>query len=315
MILAATPDAVYRTPQNSFDDVERVLDAGAVRQLAVADRSSAVFAATGTGLYRTTDGGDSWVDLDVPVEDVYSVLVSDDRIYVGVRPAGIYCSCDDGETWTELTAFKEPSFTSSWPTNPHREHAHVRSLASPPAAPNWLIAGVEVGGIALSTNGGASWRECPLVPDDVHHVLCITAGRWVVSCGTGGPDGRGGVYQTEDKGETWERLDTGTRPYVRQSCYQNRLYIPANRSAPLWTPPDATLLVETPDGFDPVSYPGAPTSFIIAWATAGDQLLAGTNDGRILQGRGRGWVSLGTVPVSPDDQQAYGVTSLLSIAG
>jgi hypothetical protein len=67
MILAATPDAVYRTPQNSFDDVERVLDAGAVRQLAVADRSSVVFAATGTGLYRTIDGGDSWVDLDVSV--------------------------------------------------------------------------------------------------------------------------------------------------------------------------------------------------------------------------------------------------------
>jgi hypothetical protein len=67
--------------------------------------------------------------------------------------------------------------------------------------------------------------------------------------------------------------------------------------------------------FEPVSYPGDPTSFIISWATAGDQLLAGTNDGRILQGRGRDWVSLGAVPVSPDNQQAYGVTSLLRIAG
>jgi hypothetical protein len=30
IILAATPDAVYRTPQHPFDDVERVLDTGAV---------------------------------------------------------------------------------------------------------------------------------------------------------------------------------------------------------------------------------------------------------------------------------------------
>lgn len=312
MILAATPDAVYRTPQHPFDDVERVLDTGAVRQLVIADGSSVVFAATATGLYRTTDGGESWVDLSVPIESVYSVLVSDGCIYAGVRPAGIYRSCDDGETWTALSAFEEASFTSAWPTNPHRDHAHVRSLASPPAAPNWLVAGVEVGGIVISGDRGASWRACPAVPDDVHHVLCITADRWVVSCGTGGPDGVGGLYQTEDKGETWERLDTGTRPYVRQSCYHDRLYIPANRTAPLWTPPDATLLVEATDGFDRVSYPGEPTSFIISWATAGDQLLAGTNDGRILQGRGREWVSLGTVPVSPDTRQAYGVTSLVT---
>jgi photosystem II stability/assembly factor-like uncharacterized protein len=287
MILAATPDAVYRTPQQPFDDVERVLDAGAVRQLVAADGSSAVFAATATGLYRTTDGGDSWADLGVPVKDVHSVLVRDVCIYAGVRPAGIYCSGDDGETWTALTAFEESSFTSAWPTNPHREHAQVRSLASPRTAPNWVVAGVEAGGIVLSSDRGASWRECPAVPDDVHHVLCITADRWVVSCGTGGPDGTGGVYQTEDRGETWDQLDTGTRPYVRQSCYHDRLYISANRSAPLWTPPDATLLIEATDGIDPVLYPSAPTSFIISWATAVDQLLAGTNDGRILQGRGR----------------------------
>jgi photosystem II stability/assembly factor-like uncharacterized protein len=312
MILAATPDSVYRAPQHPFDEAERVLDVGAVRKLAVADGSSAVFAATATGLYRTSDDGGSWVDLGVPVEDVHSVLLSDGFIYAGVRPARIYRSSDGGETWRELTGFKEPSFTSSWPTNPHREHAQVRSLASPQTAPNSLVAGVEVGGVVLSSDRGTSWRECPAVPDDVHHVLCITADRWIVSCGTGGPDGNGGVYQTEDKGETWERLDTGTRPYVREACYHDRLYIPANRTAPLWNPPDATLRIERTDGFESVSYPGEPTSFVISWATAGDQLLAGTNDGRILRGRGSEWVSLGAVPVSPDNQQAYGVTSLVT---
>lgn len=312
MILAATPDGVYRAPQQRFDDVERVLNAGAVRQLVEVDGSSAVLAATKSGLYRTTDGGDSWVALGVPVADVYSVLVSDGYIYAGVRPAAIYRSSDGGETWTALTAFEEASFTSSWPTNPHREHAHVRSLASPQTAPRWLVAGVEVGGLVLSSDGGTSWQKCQAVPDDVHHVLCVTANRWVVSSGTGGPEGKGGVYETENKGETWGRLDTGPRPYVRQSCYHDRLYISANRTAPFWTPPDATILIEAGNSFEPVRYPGRPTSFIISWVTVGNQILAGTNDGRILEGRGREWVSLGTIPVSSEDQQAYGVTSLVT---
>lgn len=310
MMLAATPDAVYRVPERQFDVAERVLDAGAVRQLGVADESAAVFAATETGLYRTTDDGDSWVEFNAPVADVYSVLISDGCIYIGARPAGIYRSRDGGETWTELAVFEELAFASSWPTNPHLTHAHVRSLASPQTASGWLIAGVEVGGVVLSSDGGASWRDCPAVPDDVHHALCITADRWVVSCGTGGPEREGGVYQTENRGNTWKRLDTEARPYVRESCYHDRLYISANRTAPSWTPPDATLRVETDSGFESVSYPGEPTSFIISWATVGDRLLAGTNDGQILQGRKREWVSLGTVPVSQDDQRAYGVTSL-----
>ncbi len=304
---------MYRVPRRPFDTVEQVLNTGTPRQLLTGDEFSGGFAATETGLFRTTDDGDSWSDVGVPRKDIYSVLVSDGCIYAGVRPAAIYCSHDGGETWSALASFQESSFASSWPTNPHREHAQVRSLASPSTAPELLIAGVEVGGLVVSPDGGASWRECPAVPDDVHHVLCITTERWVVSCGTGGPERNGGVYQTHDRGESWERLDTGQRPYVRESCHQDRLYTAANRSAPLWTPPDAALLVEDDYGFEPAPYPGEPQSFVISWVTTDDRILAGTNHGRILRGREDEWEELGTVPVSPDEQQAAGVTSLTII--
>lgn len=44
----------------------------------------AVFAATQSGLFRSTDGGATWTDLDVPRREVYSVLASSDgeRLYV-----------------------------------------------------------------------------------------------------------------------------------------------------------------------------------------------------------------------------------------
>ena len=314
MLLAATPDGVYRAPKLPFNSVESVLRAGMTRQLLTGKDIPGVFAATEAGLFHTTDSGDTWNDLGVPGGDVYSVLVSDGCIYAGIRPADIYCSTDLGETWTVLTGFRDSSFASSWPTNPHRNHAHVRSLDSPPNKPELLVAGVEVGGLLMSADGGASWRECPSVPDDVHHVLCITTEQWTVSCGTGGPDNCGGVYRTDDMGETWEQLDTGERPYVRESCYHDRLYTAANRTPPLWTPPDATILVEgAEDWLEAVSYPNEPTSFVISWEPTDNHILAGTNDGQILQGQRDEWQCMGTIPVSSDDQQAFGVTSLALI--
>lgn len=313
MLFAGTPDGVYRASERPFDSVEHVFTTGMTRQLRAEDEFGGVFAATDSGIFHTTDQGDSWQDLGCPEENVYSIMVSDGRIYAGVRPADIYYSDDGGETWSKLTGFRESPSASSWPTNPHRDHAHVRSLASPPRDTGLLIAGVEVGGIVMSSDSGSSWRECPVVPDDVHHVLCLTDDRWIVSCGTGGPDGRGGVYRTDDRGETWTRLDTGDRPYVRASCYYDHLYTAANRTAPLWTPPDAALLVESDHGFEAVSYPGEPASFIISWTSTENGILAGTNDGRILQGRENDWNCLGTVPISTDDQRAFGVTSLAYI--
>lgn len=174
-----------------------------------------------------------------------------------------------------------------------------------------LLAGVEVGGLVVSTDQGGTWRGCRAVPDDVHHVLAITDDRWVVSCGTGGPDSYGGVFETRDAGDTWTQLDTGEYAYVRESCYLDGLHTAANRTAPFWEPPDARMFRETADGtLERVSYPGEPTSYVISWTTAGEAILAGTNDGQVLRRAQDEWKRVGTVPISDDEQGAFGVRSL-----
>ena len=320
MLLAATSEGVYRADRLPFESVEHVFEDGAVRQLHTDTGGSVTFAATDAGLFRTVDGGDTWRALGVPVADVYSVLATDDRLYAGVRPAGIFVSerreevwnsTARDELWDRLAGFEQLAAASDWPTNPHHESARVRTLASPPGSPDVLLAGVEVGGLVVSFDGGERWHEVPSVPDDVHHVLPITGERWVVSCGTGGPADDGGVFETRDAGETWTRRDTGAYRYVRESCYRDRLYTAGNRTAPLWIPPDAALFVETADsGLESVPYPGVPTSVVISWTTLDDALLAGTNDGRILRGQDDEWREVGAVPVEADDQRAFGVRSL-----
>jgi hypothetical protein len=310
MLFVATSTGVYRASDLPFDSAEHVIDGPTVRQLHGGDDGN-MYACTDAGLFRTINGGETWTDLGVPDSDVYSVLVTDDRIYAGVEPAAIYCSVDAGETWTPLDGFSALAADSSWPTNPHHDSACVRSLAAPSGPSDLLLAGVEVGGLVVRPDRGGTWHDCPAVPDDVHHVLPVTGDRWVVSCGTGGPGGHGGVFETRDAGDSWTRLDTGEYAYVRESCYLDGLSTAANRTAPFWEPPDARMFHETGDRtLERVSYPGEPTSYVISWTTAGDALLAGTNDGQVLRNAQDDWERVGRVPVSDDEQRAFGVRSL-----
>ena len=53
------------------------------------------------------DEGQTWEDLGVPQEEVYSIVASPDgeRLYAGTHPAHLYVSTDSGETWDELEGF------------------------------------------------------------------------------------------------------------------------------------------------------------------------------------------------------------------
>lgn len=310
MLLAGTPDGLYRAPTERFEEAAQVLEDTSVRSLE--SRRESTFAATDRGLFETNDGGETWAALDLPVENVHAVHAQGERLYAGVEPAGIYRSQRDGRDWTRLDGFDSVEDEAAWPTNPHRDTAWVRDITTVPGRPDTLLAGVEVGGLVASTDGGESWRQVEAVPDDVHHILPITAQRWVVSCGVGGPDRYGGVFETTDAGETWAERDLGPYEYVRESCYDDRLYTAGNRSGPLWTPPDAALFVDRNGTLESVPYPGEPDSFVISWAVHGEEVFAGTNDGAILRGPGD-WERIGRVPVSESDQQAWGVRSLVTI--
>lgn len=159
MCLVGSDDGVYRVSDADSVTVTKTLDSGRVmrlRQFAVVD---GVFAATKTGLYRSLDGT-QWTELGVPETKVYAVSAGPaGALYAGTRPAHVYVteSIDTDTTsveWHELDGFQELPSREEWRLPRHDDLSQVRDLHIDPAASNRIVAGVEVGGVHISENGG-----------------------------------------------------------------------------------------------------------------------------------------------------------------
>ena len=299
-VLIGTRDGVYRTATIPVEDAEQVLDSGDVPRIQTFPESDGVFAATKTGLYQSMDEGQTWENLGVPQEEVYSVVASPDgeRLYAGTHPAHLYVSTNRGETWDELEGFQELPSRDEWHTPRHRNEAHVRSLGVHPETPDRVIAGVEVGGVHVSEDQGETWTERrDGVHDDVHHILILGPDEYVASCGDG-------LYRTSDAGQSWTQLDTELdHRYFREAFeLDGRLYAAAARSSPgTWSGKNGAdaILVESMDNgetLETVSYPGDPEEVILAWTAVDGDVLAGTNDGRLLRRDSDGtWTDAGHV--------------------
>jgi photosystem II stability/assembly factor-like uncharacterized protein len=307
MLLAGAYDGVYRVAGPRFDDAEQVLKTDRVMRVRRFDGWDGVYAATQSGLFRSTDEGTSWDRLDVPREEVYSVLgdPAGERLYAGTHPAHLYVSEDDGETWQELEGFQDLPSRDEWHTPRHRNEAHVRSLCAHPDVPERVVAGVEVGGVHVSDDRGVTWTERKAgVHDDVHHVLLLGPDEYVASTGNG-------LYRTEDAGNSWTRLDDDPdHRYFREAFFHDgTLYAAASRSSPgTWQGErgaDAALFESTDRGdtLESVAYPLAPEEVVLAWtahdgggSADGGTVVAGTNDGGVMVHEDGEWVEGGRIP-------------------
>jgi photosystem II stability/assembly factor-like uncharacterized protein len=162
-----------------------------------------------------------------------------------------------------------------------------------------VIAGVEVGGVHVSEDGGETWTERrDGVHDDIHHVLVLGPDEYIASTGNG-------LYRTRDAGRSWTRLDTDLdHRYFREAfALDGRLYAAAARSSPgTWRGErgaDAILVESTDIGetFESVSYPGRPEEVVLAWTAVAGTVVAGTSNGRLISRASDGtWTGVGQVP-------------------
>ena len=161
----------------------------------------------GSGLKRSADGGDTFEEVPLPEQDVFSVAVSaaDGAVYAGTEPSRLFRSADGGDSWAELTALQEIPSRPDWSFPPRPWTSHVRWIAPSPQDPELVLVGIELGGLMLTEDGGASFSDHrPQAPRDVH---CLA---WHPSVPGRAYEAAGdGAAWSRDGGRSWEKADAG----------------------------------------------------------------------------------------------------------
>jgi len=223
-LFATTGSAVARIDVHDDASVRATisLDGSGAQCIAVdpTDPDRAFVGTFDAGVYRTRDAGQTWerVSHDLPTKRVLSVAISPSRrsgglqtVYAGTEPSHLYRSDDDGETWQEMPALTTLPSAPSWSFPPRPWTSHVRWIAPHHDDPDLLFAGIELGGVMRTNDGGETWEDRkPGSYHDSHAVLTHprAPGRVYEAAG-------GGVALSDDTGVTWREVDDGMdRHYV-----------------------------------------------------------------------------------------------------
>jgi photosystem II stability/assembly factor-like uncharacterized protein len=169
-----------------------------------------IFGHADNGIYKTTDGGASWVRLvggGLPGATYGRISVAvapsmPERVYTlitrpagpmgsGAQTLGAYRSDDGGATWTDLSIGTSLQSSYGW---------YLSVISVSPTSPDTVF----MGGLSLrrSTAGGSTWRTVTPPHVDMHALAWDAAGRLL--CGDDG-----GVHRTTDLGSTWSALNDG----------------------------------------------------------------------------------------------------------
>ncbi|HEX9582056.1 MAG TPA: glycosyl hydrolase [Gemmatimonadales bacterium] len=185
------------------------------------------FGATGGGLWKTTDGGQTWqpvTDGQISSSSVGAVAVCEanpDVVYLGMGETqlrgnimqgdGVYRSVDGGKTWRHigLRASQATARIRVHPTDCNTAWVAAFGLHSMPSPDR---------GIYKTTNGGESWKKVLFRDDrsggvdlvfDPGNPAVIYAALWEAwrkswAMSSGGPGS--GLFKSTDYGETWQEI-------------------------------------------------------------------------------------------------------------
>ena len=188
----------------------------------------------GDGIYKSSDGGKTWVHLGLRDGQQIPAMVVDprnpDRLFVAVlghpygpnEERGIFRSTDGGKSFQKVLYKDENTGASDVeldPSNPNIVYAALWEAREGPWE-NAAWSGTS-GGIFKSTDGGNTWNRLTKgLPDGVTQSnLAIAASdpkRIYAAVATTHDAGISvGLYRSDDAGESWSKVTGDTRPGTR----------------------------------------------------------------------------------------------------
>lgn len=279
----------------------------------------------GDGIYKSTDGGDSWHNMGLPNSERISRILVDPKdsntVYACVPgklwsdsdDRGLYKTTDGGKTWDKILKGPNPStgcsmismssqdpkvlFAGMWDFR--RKGWTFRSGGEGPTSPSGS-------GFFKTTDGGATWQE--LDEKSAKGLPAKPWGRIAVAVAPSKPDvvyamiesTRSGLFRSDDGGKTWQEGDRSNWMVWRPFYFANLIVDPKNENKIY--KPDLTLIMSEDGGksFSGIGN-GAHGDFHTVWVNPDntDHLIAG-DDGGVWYSYdgGNTWWKANNLPIS-----------------
>lgn len=177
----------------------------------------------GTGLYRTTNGGETWTFMGFADSERISKVVIDPRdakvIYAAAaghlwnshKTRGVYKSVDNGKTWKQLLYIDENTGCIDLDINPKNPDVLFAAMWEFRRKPYFFTSGGKGSGLYKTTDGGKTWKKIKkgLPAGDL--------GRIDLDISQSNPEilyaiveaKETGLYKSTDHGESWQEAGTG----------------------------------------------------------------------------------------------------------
>jgi photosystem II stability/assembly factor-like uncharacterized protein len=166
------------------------------------DSEQIIYAGTDTGIYRSKDGGKTWVQINQGLFDknIHSLLIDPEdtnTVYAGTS-RGIFKSEDAGDNWSDW--FDESVGLT---------HTHVHDLVMHPDNSEILFAATD-GGVFQSLDAGENWQ--PLFTKHPVQIVQISA----ANTDTLYASGNNGTFRSKTRGQNWNMVWKNELPAITQ---------------------------------------------------------------------------------------------------
>ncbi|MFY9609687.1 MAG: glycosyl hydrolase [Blastocatellia bacterium] len=248
----------------------------------------------GTGLYKTTDAGDSWKLMGLEDSERIAQIVIDpknsDVVYVAATghlwnsndQRGVYKTTDGGKTWSRVLFVDKDTGCADLAIDPQEPSVVYASLWQFRRKPHFFTSGGPGSGLYKSTDAGKTWKRLTNgLPEG-------ELGRIAIAVAHSRPNRvyavveakKSGVYRSDDMGETWTKVSASPSATGRPFYFARVVVDPKDYNRVY--KPDFILAVSTDGGQSFAPRGGrAHSDFHAVWVNADDtfNLFVGTDGG------------------------------------
>jgi len=278
----------------------------------------------GTGVYRTTDGGERWERMGLAAsERIARIIVHPrhgDTVFVCATghlwdasdERGVYKTADGGKTWQRILFVDRDTGCSDLAMDPQDPRILYAGMWQYRRRPDFFASGGPGSGLFKSTDGGATWRPLTrgLPTGDKGRIAVAVAPSRTSVVYAVVEAARTAFYRSEDLGESWTEVNASNTAQARPFYFATVIVDPTDFNRVY--KPGFTLGISSDGGRSFSSFLTSGGSVHgdhhALWINPGNphELVLGTDGGvYISPDRGNHWRHVRSLPVSQFYEVSY----------